>query len=96
MVDEYSGYDIVTLTDKKCIVKVSEVLRIVMLYRIENLKFIVVDYNRISLPVDFVQVPFFPVQNDVVVVNLCDGESIAVVLSVNEWQKCQNKVYGES
>ena len=63
MVDEYSGYDIVTLTDKKCIVKVSEVLRIVMLYRIENLKFIVmlyrienlkfivVDYNRTSLPV---------------------------------------------
>ena len=34
--------------------------------------------------VDFIQVPFFPVQNDVVVVNLCDGESIAVVLSVNE------------
>ena len=82
MTDPYSGYKLVKASLKPVVCNLIEIQRPVMLYKIEDEKLVVIDYKRKSLPLKSIQKPFFPVLNDIIIVNLEEGRWYAHIIAV--------------
>ena len=82
LIDKYSGHKVVKSSITMVLLRLCEIKRLIMLYRVDQNKLVAIDYNRKTLPLSSIQRPFFPVLDDVVAVNLEEGEWYAHIISI--------------
>ena len=97
IVDKYSGYRHVLITEQKLVLIPEELLCLAMFYENDDDSYSVIDYMRPQVPLVWVVIPYYPVINDVVKIALSNFECYCEIIAITETtKKCKIKYLVQS